>query len=153
MSALPRLKPAGGISSVAVVPAGSAAVGSPAAIAAAAEPVPLVDERSSYEEICDSSDGIVRVEHRLTIAVPLDYARSRFGDEECRMWASAGTAAIVETVAGERLAVGWSERLGSEQPLRLVRMKISTGTSPREIPAAVLTFRSVDGSQAVRIQD
>ena len=153
MSAVRPLKPAGGIAAVAVVPAGAAAVGSPEEIAAAAVAVPLVEGRSSYDETVMSDNGIIRVEHRLTIAVPPDYAHEFFGEDIMRQWASAGTAAVVVTEAGERLVVGWSERFGSEQPLRLAGIGASTGTTPHETPAVVLTFRSVDTAPATRIQN
>ena len=152
MSASPQhLKPACGIASVSVVPAGAAAGGSPSEIAVSAEPVPLIEGRSSYDEISDMRDGILRVEHRLTIAVPAEYAHSRFDAESYRRWAAFGTCAVVAAVSGERYVVGWSERFGAGQPLRLTSVEDSTGTSPHAVPAVVLTLRSVDASPATRI--
>ena len=148
-----RLKPVGGIVSVAVVPAGTAAVGSAEAAAAAAVGVPLVEGCSSYDEKTDSHDGIIRIEHRLTIAVPPEYAREHIDERTLRLWAAVGTAAVVTTEAGERLLAGWSERFGGEQPLRLVGMESSTGKTPHSTPAVVLTFRSIDTSPALRIGD
>ena len=151
MTSAQKLKPAGGIASAAVVPAGAAACGSAAEIAAAAVAVPLAEGLSSYDEMTDSADGTLRVEHRLTIAVPPEYVRDFIGRDVQRRWASEGTAAVITTVAGERLVLGWSEHFGTEQPLRLTGMAVSTGTTPREIPAVVLTFRSVDTSPASRL--
>ena len=153
MCASQRIKPVGGIASVAVVPAGTAAGGSPDDIAAAAVEVPVIEGRSSYDESAESRNGALRIEHRLTIAVPADYARNHFDDETCRRWATSGTAAIVTAESGERLAVGWSERMGAEQPLRLISVEAATDRTPHAIPAAVMTFRSVDTAPAVRIND
>ena len=153
MDARKPAKPVGGIAAAAVVPAGAAALGSAAEVAAAAVAVPLVEGRSSYDETTDSRDGTVRVEHLLTLAVPADFARRHLGEELCRRWATEGTAAVVVTEAGERLVAGWSERFGGEQPLRLATLELSTDKSPRAVPVALLTLRSVDTSPATRIQD
>ena len=153
MCASTRFKPVGGISSAAVVPSGASACGSPAEIAARAVELPLVEGLSSYEERVDSRDGIFRVEHRLTIALPAGYARDRFSAAECRRLAAVGTAAVIVTESGERLIAGWSEQFGSEQPLRLTGIAFTTGTSPRDVPAAILTFASIDGATAERIQN
>ena len=153
MCASPRFKPVGGILSVAVVHKWTAAVGSPAEIEAAAAPVPLVEGRSEYEERVDSHNGTPRIEHRLTIAVPAEYARDNFDAGLCRRWAESGTAAVVVTESGERLIAGWSECMGTEQLLRLTGIEFTTGTSPHITPAAILTFRSIDAAPAERVQN
>ena len=144
-------KPVGGIAAVAVVPAGAAACGSPADIVSAAEDIPLIEDCSSYDEIVDSRDGIMRVEHQLTIAVPSGYARAHLDEGTLRRWAAAGTFATVCTQSGERLAVGWSERFGGRQPLRLTGIEWSTDKSAHATPAAILTFRSTDCAPSIRI--
>ena len=144
-----RLKPVGGIVSVAVVPAGTAAVGSAEAAAAAA--VPLVDDLSSYDESAEVRDGTLRIVHRLTLAVPADYARRQFDSHTLRHWAEAGTAAVVAAASGERLIAGWSELLGSEQPLRLTAVEWSSGKTPHAVPVAILTFRSADCAPSIRL--
>ena len=153
MAHVQHLKPAGGILRVAVVPAGTTAGGSPQEIAAAAVELPLVEGLSSYDEITRVHDGIASVEHLLTIAVPAGCAGASLDPRTQRLWASAGTAAVIDTVSGERIVAGWSERFGSEQPLRLTGIELSTGKTPGVTPAAILTFRSVDTSPAERIQD
>ena len=149
-----RTKPVGGIRAVAVIPSlGAAATGSPAEVAAAAVGVPLAEGRSQYEERVEADAGAVRVEHRLTIAMPADYARQLLTEELCRRWTEQGTAAVVETESGERLVVGWSERMGAEQPLRLVSAEFGSGLTPQSVPVAILTLRSADTAPAVRIQN
>ena len=153
MESAQRIKPAGGIVRVAVVPAGTAAGGPPASIAAAAEELPLVEGRSEYDESTEVHNGIVRIVHRLMLVVPAGYAREHIGPRTQHLWATAGTAAVIDTVAGERIVAGWSEHFGSEQPLRLTDVGLSTDKTPHAIPAAVLTFRSIDISPAERIQN
>lgn len=149
-----HFKPVGGLAAVAVVPPGAAAGGPDGLTAAAAraEWLPLVDDMSHYDETADCRDGIMRVEHRLTVALPLDYARRRIGDAVRAAWAAEGVAAIVDTASGERLAVGWSERFGTEQPLRLTSVEASTAATPHQTPVALLTFRSIDSSSAASIE-
>lgn len=149
MAAQRKIKPVGGIESVAVVPAGTAAAGSPQEIAAQAEELPLVEDASYYEERTEWLDGIPRTEHRLSVTLPRDEAQRIFTPQAVEWWATAGTAAVVRTASGERLVVGWSERFGGEQPLRLVSIASTTARSPREVPTATALFRSFDTSGAI----
>ena len=147
------LKPVGGIRAAAVVLQGAAGCGSASAVVSAARPVPVVEERSSYEEVSAVVDGAVCIEHRLVLAVPADYAAECLTAELLRHWAVEGTAAAVDTESGERIVVGWSERFGCEQPLRLVSAEFSSGNSTRQTPAAILTLRSFDTETATRISN
>ena len=59
LSAVKTLKPVGGVARVRLVPVGGEGI-----------EMPLVEERSSYDEeiLCD--DGLLRVCHRLTLVLP-----------------------------------------------------------------------------------
>ena len=115
--------------------------------------LPLAEWRSEYEERVDSRNGTPYVEHLLRVVVPAEYAHDHLDAGLLRRWALSGTAAVIGTESGERLLVGWSERMGSEQPLRLTAVEHLTGPSPRTIPATVLTFRCADASPAVRLSN
>lgn len=125
-------KPAGGVTAAELVPRD----GSP-------QPeVALVEERSSYAEEYVSDGGIVRVHHTLTLVVSRETAAGLAPLAEGL--AREGATALVTTAAGERLTVGWSERFGTEQPLRLRSFVLGTGERPAEGNAAVLRFESDD---------
>ena len=153
MADLNAVKPAGGIAAVAVVPAGAAAGLPPGETDTATVAVPLIEERSSYDEVLTSRNGVVRVEHRLTIAVPFDWVRRTLDETTFRSWAVQGVAAVVDTEAGERLAVGWPEPQGCRQPLRLAGIEASTDKTPHATPAAIITLRSVDTAPAVELTE
>lgn len=144
MPAEHNIKPVGGIESVAVVPAGIAAAGSPAGIAVQAVELPLVEDASYYEERTEWREGIPCTEHLLSVTLPRDAAQRIFTPRAVEWWSAVGTAAVVRTASGERLTVGWSERFGGEQPLRLVSLVTTTARSPREVPTATALFRSFD---------
>ncbi len=128
----PIKKPVGGVAAVVIVPRD----GSPRPAA------PLVEERSSYEEELVSDDGILRVHHTLTLVVPREAAAAML--PLAAGMAADGVTALVTTAAGERLTVGWSERFGFEQPLRLRSFRLATGTRPADGNAATLRFESDD---------
>lgn len=105
---------------------------------------------SFYEERTDASSGIALIEHRLSLVIPREYAATLLEGDTAALWSACGTAAVVDTVSGERLTVGCSERFGAQQPLRLVAVDFTTGDSPRTVPAATLLFTSFDTSPAAR---
>jgi len=143
-----KIKPVGGVCSAAVVPAGTAVGNSPQEIIEAAVGIPIMEDRTSYEERISWKNGIARTEHLLTVTVARDYAQEHFTARVQRHWAREGTAAVIRTAAGELIVAGWSERFGAEQPLRLVSMDSTTALSPRDTPTSTLLFRSVDDSPA-----
>lgn len=142
------IKPVGGLKRVAVVPAGTTVADSPQEIASQVVALPLMEDGSVYEEILQSEDGVLIVCHRLTLTLARDVAQREVTERVAVAWSREGTAALVETLSGERLIVGWSERWQHEQPLRLVKMESTTALSPAEIPTARLIFESYDDSSA-----
>lgn len=125
-------KPVGGITAVAIVPLD----GSP-------QPsIPLIEERSSYTEEIVSDDGILRVHHMLTLVVPHEAAAAML--PLAAGMTAGGVTALVATAAGEQLTVGWSERFGFEQPLRLRSFSLETGKRPADGNAATLRYESDD---------
>ena len=89
-----------------------------------------------------SDDGILRVHHTLTLVVPREAAAALL--PLAAGMAAAGVTAVVRTAAGEELTVGWSERFGFEQPLRLRSLLLGSGTHAADGNAATLRFESDD---------
>ncbi len=127
-------RPAGGVAAVELLPCDGAP--QPA--------IELVEGRSSYTEECLCDGGAVRVRHTLTLVVPRTTAAALVPLAEGL--ALSGATAVVTTGAGERLTVGWSERFGREQPLRLRSFVLATGERASAGNAAVLRFESEDRS-------
>ena len=102
----------------------------------------LLDQRSSYTEELLSDNGILRVHHTLDLVVPRETAREILPFAE-RM-VSQGASAVVTTAAGEELAVGWTDALGWEHPLRLSEFEIASGAKPADGNEARLRFECDD---------
>lgn len=145
------IKPVGGLKQVAVVPQGITAGDSPQEIEAQVIALPLLEDSSMYEEIAESTDGVVLVHHRLMLTMARDVAQSVVSDAVVQAWSREGTAAVIVTESGEKFLVGWSERWQHEQPLRLVKSESTTAQSPSEIPTRRLTFESFDDCSAISI--
>ena len=111
--------------------------------------VELKDDGSCYEELFLSDTGLVSVQHTLTLAASRNDAGQwldvRFR-EEC---AAEGVVARVTLSTGESLLIGWSNRFGFEQALRLKQMLFSSGRKPTDEPCVVLTLQSQDTQSAI----
>ncbi|MFI3291889.1 MAG: hypothetical protein SNG27_00215 [Rikenellaceae bacterium] len=89
--------------------------------------VPLISEMSSYSESVEIDGGVRRVEQTLNIVTHAqdDFWRRAelFGAER------TGCIAEVEVSSLGRILLGWSSRLGYDQPLRLVQTSTQSSSS------------------------
>lgn len=112
--------------------------------------VSLMDDGSSYEEL-HSAEGLpVSVQHTLTLCSDRNLAREWFDEQWLARLASEGVAARVTLSTGEQIVLGYSERFGFEQALRLQSLKFFSGKSPNESPRVQLVLRSHDTQSALR---
>ena len=112
--------------------------------------VSLMDDGSSYEEL-HSAEGLpVSVQHTLTLCSDRNLAREWFDEQWLARLASEGVAARVTLSTGEQIVLGYSERFGFEQALRLQSLKLFSGKSPNESPRVQLVLRSHDTQSALR---
>ena len=114
--------------------------------------VELVEDRSSLEEEFSFDDGLLSVEHRLTLVADRNMAEAWF-DEEFRCEATrCGLCAVVTLSDGRVLLVGYSERFGAEQPLRIKSLHSHSGCRLVDMPTLTLTLESCDSSAAAICQ-
>jgi hypothetical protein len=112
--------------------------------------VSLMDDGSSYEEL-HSAEGLpVSVQHTLTLCSDRNQAREWFDEQWLAHLASEGVAARVTLSTGEQIVLGYSERFGFEQALRLQSLKFLSGKSPNDSPRVQLVLRSLDTQSALR---
>ncbi len=154
-------KPVGGITAAMITPAGNLLRAAAAADGltelsfrdtAQIVDLPLIDDRSTYAETADSQTGLTRVRHKLSLVVERSDARMLFDDAFRRTALYEGLVAIVTAASGEQIVVGWSERLGTEQPLRMTGLGMESGRKPLDGTPATLTLESEDASPAVDIK-
>lgn len=111
--------------------------------------VDLVDDGSSYEELFCPKQGLVSVEHTLTLCSPRNNAEPWLDARFVEHCAAEGVVALVELATGERIRIGWSRKFGFEQALRLSAMSFSSGRKPTDPPCVVLTLRSCDTQSVI----
>ena len=106
--------------------------------------VEIEDDGSTYEERIVNDEGLVSVEHTLTLrSCPL-LAKEWFDVEKMQILAVEGVVAKVVLASGEEIVVGYSERFGVEQALRLESLRFYSGSKPNDSPSVELKLRSRD---------
>ena len=110
--------------------------------------VELADYASHYEESLSAENGLVSVQHTLTLVADRQNAAPWMEAEFIRHCAQQGVVAMVWLATGEVLTVGRCERMGLEQALRLGSLTCSSGVRPRQRPRAELVLRCRDVSSA-----
>lgn len=157
----PLYKPAGGVAGVslyrksdieAVRVTGGRCAGIDLRTGAAPLTPLLVEDRSSYTEESVGEEGLPATRHALTAVFYWYTEREELAGEILEELATDGAVACVDLHNGERLLVGWSERLGFEQPLRLVKYRFLTGTKPADRPLLELHLESCDAARALRCE-
>ncbi len=155
----PLNKPVGGVAGVslyrksdveAVRAADGLCTGIDLCTGAAPLTVPLAEDRSSYTEESVGEEGLPATRHTLTVVCHRYAGREMFAGPLLEELATDGAVACVELSNGERLVVGWTERLGFEQPLRLVKFRFLTGAKPVDVPLLELRLECVDAARALR---
>jgi len=157
----PLYKPAGGVAGVslyrkgdieAVRVADGRCTGIDLSTGAAPIAVPLAEDRSSYTEESVGEEGLPATRHTLTAVCCRYTGREKFAGPILEELATDGAVACVELHNGERLLVGWSVRLGFEQPLRLVKFRFLTGAKPVDAPLLEMRLECVDATRALRYE-
>ena len=69
-----------------------------------------------------------------------------------RLAATEGLIATVTAASGERLLIGWSARLGTEQPLRLGSGSNDSGVKPLDGTPIVVTLTCEDADPAPELK-
>ena len=155
MTASTPRKPAGGITAAAITPAGNllrAALGADGRDGTLLTRLPLAEQRSSYTELSDTQAGPQRVRHTLKLVVSREAARTLFDPAFRRTAATEGLIATVTAASGERLLIGWSARLGREQPLRLGSVSNESGVKPLDGTPVVVTLTCEDTDPAPELK-
>ncbi len=115
--------------------------------------VPLIDDRSSFEELFDNSSGPVSVTHTLTLVAERGAAERWLSPEFAACVSRQGVVADVTLNDGRRLLVGCSERMERDFPLRFVSLRSDSGKKLSDTPTLTLTLRSTDTDAAAEIAE
>ena len=143
-----KYKPKGGVVAAELYPAGElhSLEGLTAGTGIGVE---LVDDGSKYEELFVAKEGLVSVEHTLTLCAARNKATEWLDADFLQRCAVEGVVARVEMATGEELWIGWSEKFGTEQALRLKQMQYMSGSEPNFAPCVILQLSSHDVQSAL----
>ena len=111
--------------------------------------VELIDYKSSYEERLLADNGLVSVQHTLTLASDRNLAREWLSQEFVQRCTTEGVVARVRMATGEQIVVGTDPRFGFEQALRLGSLGFQSGCSPNDSPRVTLTLKCHDTHSAL----
>ena len=115
--------------------------------------VELIDDESMYEELFSASNGLVSVQHTLTLVADGNKGREWMQREFIERCSTEGVVARVEMATGDEIIVGHCPRFDFEQALRLGSLKFSSGDRLNSSPEVVLTLKCHDTQSAMEIQN
>ena len=108
----------------------------------------LVEDASTFEELFEFDGDIVSVRHTLTLVADRNMAEAWLESTFSRESGRVGLCALVTLNDGRRLLVGYSERFGAQQPLRVKQIASGSGSKRIDIPRLTMTLESFDTSAA-----
>lgn len=111
--------------------------------------VELIDDESMYEELFSASNGLVSVQHTLTLVADRNRATEWLQREFLERCSTEGVVARVEMATGDEIVVGHCPRFDFEQALRLGSLKFSSGDRLNSSPKVVLTLKCHDTQSAM----
>ncbi len=114
-------------------------------------PLALKEYASAFDEQLSVEQGLIAVTHTLTAVIRRRDARFWLDAEQLRRLAEQGTVAEVTLTDGRRLLVGWSERFGACQPLKLASMVSHSGKRPDDEPTVTMVLTATDTAFALPI--
>ena len=141
-------KPIGGVVAAELFPAGGLH-SMQEAVAGEGVSVELVDDSSSYEELFSVKEGLVSVQHTLTLCAARNKAAVWLDADFMQRCAVEGVVARVEMATGEVLWIGWSKKFQFEQALRLKQLQFLSGKELNFPPRITLTLTSCDVQSAI----
>lgn len=106
--------------------------------------VELIDDASVYEERVENEQGVLLVEHRLTLVAERNRGQLWLSGVWQDRVATEGVVAVVELCDGRVLLVGYSPLFGAEQTLHLDSLLVSSGKRLLDTPSITLTLVSYD---------
>ena len=131
-------KPIGGVRSVSLHTANTAGINKEGLV------VELADDRSFSLQTLKVENGVLVVEHTLTLVAHIDDAAPWLEQSFIDRTILEGVVAMVTLNSGEQKWVGHSDKMLFEQPMRLRSVEIDSACSAAEIPTVKIVLYSED---------
>ena len=106
----------------------------------------FLEDGAEYRETIAAKDGAPTVAHELTFTL------ERM-DADTAAASRSGLIAVVVTINGDALLLGYSQEFGKERPLRIASAQATTGRLLSETTSETVTLRSEDVSKARPLLD
>ena len=150
METISAYKPVGGVESVALYPADAvvtalfSSAGCEVELSGSPIEVPLLEDKSKYEESSSFEQGATSVSHLLHLVADRNEAYLWLDNNFLEQATFEGFVAVISLCNGDRLLAGYSAPFGNEFPLRLDAIISSSGSNLRETPSVTLRLISHD---------
>lgn len=109
----------------------------------------IFERQGLYSEKAGYKNGLVKLTHRLSFAVPFSEAAGGSVAEILATASDQGVVALLLTAAGEKLLVGYSVEFGAGFPLKLDSAESGTGKDQKAIPATSIVLKCESVSPAL----
>ena len=110
----------------------------------------FLEDGAEYRETIAAKDGAPTVAHELTFTLERMDADTTAAIIEA---SRSGLIAVVVTINGDALLLGYSQEFGKERPLRIASAQATTGRLLSETTSETVTLRSEDVSKARPLLD
>lgn len=108
----------------------------------------FLEDGAEYRETIAAKDGAPTVAHELTFTLERMDADTAAAIEAIIEASRSGLIAVVVTINGDALLLGYSQEFGKERPLRIASAQATTGRLLSETTSETVTLRSEDVSKA-----
>ena len=113
----------------------------------------FLEDGAEYRETIAAKDGAPTVAHELTFTLERMDADTAAAIEAIIEASRSGLIAVVVTINGDALLLGYSQEFGKERPLRIASAQATTGRLLSETTSEPVTLRSEDVSKARPLLD
>ena len=113
----------------------------------------FLEDGAEYRETIAAKDGAPTVAHELTFTLERMDADTAAAIEAIIEASRSGLIAVVVTINGDALLLGYSQEFGKERPLRIASAQATTGRLLSETTSETVTLRSEDVSKARPLLD
>ena len=113
----------------------------------------FMEGEASYSEKMSAADGVTEVEHEIKFSLERPDNDTKMAINELLKTSHKGIVAVVTTNSNVSFLVGYSDKFGTEQPLRLEKTEMSTGTNPANNTSEIITLVSKDDCKSMVYDD
>lgn len=109
----------------------------------------FMEGEASFTEEMSVADGVAKVEHKITFVIERPDNNSTDAIMKLLETSKEGIVAVVKTNSNVSFLIGYSDKFGTEQPLRLENSHMSTGSGPADNTTESITLVSRDDCKAM----